>query len=275
MDPTPLPAFVGIGALKAGTTYLDSLLRGHPDLSFPRILKETEFFNRHHERGLDWYSNLFDPDDGRLRGDISPQYVSCADCPNRIHAANPDVKVLVTLRDPVRRIASQHAHWVQETAYRGDLDAFMAEHPNAVDRSRYKTELAPWLNRFGRDQVHIIVFEDLIADPVATARTAFTFLGVDTTWTPEVDGPTNRSVAPRFLAAYVAAKRLSRMLNAQGHGQLAGRLKASPLVAALKSGRPVSAEVSPRVREHLAATLQPDIAWVSEVLDRDMSAIWR
>ncbi|MEO1367433.1 MAG: hypothetical protein AAFX50_09665, partial [Acidobacteriota bacterium] len=41
------------------------------------------------------------------------------------------------------------------------------------------TVLDHFAERFRRDQIHVLVFEDLIRDPVATLRACYRFLGVD------------------------------------------------------------------------------------------------
>ena len=46
--------FLGIGAQKAGTTWLFEKLREHPSLSFPGG-KEVHFWDTHSDRGLNWY----------------------------------------------------------------------------------------------------------------------------------------------------------------------------------------------------------------------------
>lgn len=50
------PRFPGLGAQKAGTTWLHALLDQHPRLCLPQT-KETRFFDdpKCFDRGLDWY----------------------------------------------------------------------------------------------------------------------------------------------------------------------------------------------------------------------------
>ncbi|GGF43623.1 hypothetical protein GCM10011519_16830 [Marmoricola endophyticus] len=277
--PTPLPAFLGIGALKAGTTYLDSLLRDHPGLSFPTHLKEADYFSRHHPRGEQWYAGLFAPDDGRLRGEISPQYVSHPEAPDRVLAANPEVRLLVSVRHPVDRVVSQYRHWVQETGYRGDLATFLSEHPNAVDRSRYARDLRAWVDRFGAAAIHLVDLDDLRTDPARTARTAAEFLGVATpdTWQPTTTGETNASVAPRFPRAYAAAKAVSRRLTATGHAGVVDRVKSSAPARALKRGRQgvTAAPVPDAILADLGAALADEADRLTELLDRPVGTSWR
>ena len=95
--------FLGIGAQKAGTTWLFSMLSRHPDLSFPAG-KEIHFWDQQHDRGIDWYRNLFASDTQRLEGEITPAYAILApelirDC----HAHFPHVRLIYLIRNPIER----------------------------------------------------------------------------------------------------------------------------------------------------------------------------
>src|SRR4051794_41103707 len=96
-----LPDFVGIGALKAGTTFLDGLLRSHPQLQLPTYLKETEYFSRYYERGRGWYESLFALSAPGPFGEVSPQYLSDPRCVHRVQAATPDARLIVSVRNPI------------------------------------------------------------------------------------------------------------------------------------------------------------------------------
>ena len=209
------------------------------ELSFPRFLKEAEYFTAHHDRGPDWYAGLFDPPDGRLRGEISPQYMADPHAPQRVLEANPEARILANLRDPVARTVSQYRHWVQETGYAQDFATFLGEHPNAVQRSEYHRVLVPWIERFGRERLHVVVFEDLVAAPVPSVQRVLRFLGVDDTYVPaDPDTPVNVTFAPRFPRAYALAKRAGNRLRAGSGARLVHLAKRAGLDRALPGGAP-------------------------------------
>ena len=83
-----LPTFLGIGAMRAGTTWLHDLLASHPDVFVPARRKEVNFFSFYYERGLSWYERFFPPESEaqnyRAIGEISPIYLYCDPCPERI-----------------------------------------------------------------------------------------------------------------------------------------------------------------------------------------------
>lgn len=125
------PAFLIVGAQKAGTSALFDYLSRHPDL-VPSVEKETYFFNPeavvgwrphpHHavldrvlqegfdpvsDSALSWYHSLFPLGNRRgLRFEATPGYLYFEHSPRRIRAYRPEMKLIVLLRDPVERAYS-------------------------------------------------------------------------------------------------------------------------------------------------------------------------
>jgi hypothetical protein len=276
VDPR-LPEFLGIGALKAATTYLEGLLREHPDLCLPRNQKEVQFFNRYFERGPKWYAAVFASCGGRRRGEISPQYLSDPLCPSRIARLLPDVRLLVSLRDPVQRAYSQYKHWVQERGYGESFEDFIDDHPAALERGEYFRLLSRYLDLFPFERMHVVLAEDLMKSPQPVMGAVFEFLGVDPASARDVVGrPENVSTVPRFHPVYVRAKRITRWLYQRewaGVVHTAKRLGVPRLFRA--SGRagafpPLTPATSARLRQHYSE----DVANLSRLLGRDMAAYW-
>jgi len=271
-----LPDFLGIGALKAGTTYLDAMLRSHPETCMPAGLKEVEFFNRHYERGPQWYEQKFRGCGGRVRGEVSPQYLFDAGAAARIAALLPAARLVLTVRDPVERAYSQYKHWVQETAYRGSFDSFLVDHPGAVERGRYFALLRPYLDCFARDQVLIVVFDDLVQRPVPTMQEVYGFVGVDPRHVPPAaDEAMNVSGSPRFHGAYVAAKRVSRWLHDKGGSSIVAATKVAGVARVFRPRQGAGGVAPPPdSARRLAETYADDVAALSGLVDRDLAGLW-
>ncbi len=150
-----LPTFVGIGVPRAGTTWLHTLLSGHPDAYLPTRRKEVRFFDRHFDRGVEWYEGFFSPPEGTLGyraiGEISPQYLYGQECPARIATVVPSAKLLVMLRHPVDRAYSQYGFLLQRRNYRGSFEEFLKTRPRALEMGYYSGHLRRYLDRFDRD----------------------------------------------------------------------------------------------------------------------------
>ena len=177
-----LPNFLGIGAPRAGTTWLHELLAAHPAIYLPPA-KEIYFFSRYYERGTAWYENFFPKPLEAARykaiGEFTPEYLSSEGCMERISELGTIDRFIVALRDPVRRTIS-HYQWLRgRRNYRGGLVEFCRDNPWVVGRSRYAEPLARYFARFGRDRFLILIFEEMIRDVSSTKETLASHLGVD------------------------------------------------------------------------------------------------
>jgi Sulfotransferase domain len=208
----PLPTFLGIGAPRAGTTWLNTVLASHPDVYVPTLRDEVRFFDQHYERGLGWYESLFCPPEEaegyRAIGEISPQYLECEECPQRIFAALPDVQLIVILRHPVNRAYSQYGFFVQRRNFQGSFEEFTAARPRSLERGFYGRYLRRYLRCFDRSRLLALVFESAFGDIEKTKCTIADFLGIDVDRFPPSagSGKVNPSSVPKFrsLSGFVA-----------------------------------------------------------------------
>src|SRR5688572_30664430 len=101
-----VPNFVGIGAPKSATTWLSEVLRKHPDV-FVAHGKELVYFSsqKKFSRGEQWYLSHFTGVTTQTAvGEFSVSYLGGGRVTaERIHAFNPDMKLIAVLRDPVAR----------------------------------------------------------------------------------------------------------------------------------------------------------------------------
>jgi hypothetical protein len=223
-----LPTFVGIGVARGGTTWLHTLLSGHPRVFMPTHRKEIRFFDRNYDRGLDWYETFFcqpDEADGYdAIGEISPQYFYCEACPERIAATLPAAKLLVILRHPVDRAYSHYGFVVQRRNFQGSFEEFLAMRPNMLEKGFYSRSLDRYARCFDRDRILVLVFEQAVRDNDATRRALSGFLDLPIDGFPASVGRVNASTVPRFRA-------LSNFAVMTGR-----RLRGTPLEAAVDLG---------------------------------------
>lgn len=104
------PSIFIVGAQKAGTTTLQSLLKKHPDIAPPEV-KEVAFFDRDPEysKGTDYYLQQFPlswPMRKKITLDATPIYFYSPACAERIYSFCPDARIIILLRDPVERAYS-------------------------------------------------------------------------------------------------------------------------------------------------------------------------
>lgn len=211
----PPDAFL-IGAEKCGTTTLTDLLDQHAALTLAKPL-ESDYFTRNRHRGTNWYRSLFAsgcaetclevsrsysaaPLTALAEGSVNPEAPTVG-VPARIHAANADARFIYVIRDPVERTYSSYWHAVRYGYKDIGFRAALAKSPQFLDRSRYVGQLRLYLEWFPLESFHILLFEDMRADPVAAAKHCFRFLGLDN---------------PRFEPIFDRAKNESFRYNAMG-----------------------------------------------------------
>lgn len=182
------PTYVGIGAQKCASTWLHRILAEHPQVAVPAE-KEIDFFSYRYDHGFQWYERCFeDAGPGSLaRGEISPSYFCDPSAPARLARYAPDVKILLSLRDPVQRALSNHRHEVREGHLAGrdlSFEAGLANNPMYVEQGRYATHLKRWLRHFPQEQILVVLMEDVEAEPAAVCRAVYGFLDVDDGYVP-------------------------------------------------------------------------------------------
>jgi hypothetical protein len=91
--------FLGIGAQKAGTTWIYQHLSRHPDIRFPAG-KEVHFWGRCGSNGAEWWTGLFAEDHQRQKqGEITPAYATLDEATIReIAALAPNLRVFYSLQ---------------------------------------------------------------------------------------------------------------------------------------------------------------------------------
>ena len=203
--------FMIIGAQKSGTTSLAAQLADHPQICFSEI-KEPEFFDSQEswEENLPAYHQLFKPLGGQLCGEASTTYTFLPETPEtsiRIHSYNPDMKLIYIMRQPVNRIISHYAHnLVRGLENRSPLAA-VVEDPRYINRSRYGVQIRPYIELFGRENILLLIFEEYVADQLATLAAVAEFLGIDGTEFRDVDtSARHKSVGERQIKFRTAEK---------------------------------------------------------------------
>jgi hypothetical protein len=164
------PDFVIIGAMKSATSSLYWWLEARPDC-FLASPKEVDFFSRDDrwERGAAWYGKFFaGAREGQVVGEASVSYTRPDLAPlaaERMKSLLPDAKLLMVLRHPVERLRSHYRHEVQRGRERRSLpEALDSGDSPYLASSRYFSCLRPYIERFPRQQIGVVRFEDLVFD---------------------------------------------------------------------------------------------------------------
>jgi hypothetical protein len=304
-----VPNLFIVGAPKSGTTSLYVYLKGHPQV-FLTPVKEPCYFSadlaldksgnflRYVEDEARYFALFDDAGDAKLAGEASTRYLYSSVAPRLIHGASPEARIIAMLRNPVDMIHSLHAHKLAAgtediTDFAAALDAEDDRHagrripeysnPKLAtyrERALFGEQVERWLTIFGRERVHVIVFEDMVANPRTEFRRTLEFLGIDPDYQPEsfaahnvahgARSPLLRRVFNSRPVQWVAWRALPRLIGDTKTRALVRRVSQSGL-----QRRSIAREkIDPALRRSLEAYYAADVGKLSQLLGRDMAAFW-
>ena len=245
-------------------------------------------------RDRDRYLGLFAgarPD--QLAGEASTWYLYSRAAAAAIHAVNPDARIIAMLRHPVHMLHSLHGRrfYAGSEDLRRFEDALAAEFDRRAGKripararnvqalfyravGSYADQLERYLDTFGPARVHVVIFDDFVADPAAAYRGVLHFLGVDET------------VAPDFKVVNAGAQRRSRRVQqlllaprvirvARAVIPPAARPRVGRTWDRVNSRAERREPLDPVVADRLRAELLPDIERTGRLIGRDLAALWR
>ena len=215
------PDFLIIGASKSGTTSLWNYIAQHPNV-FPNYKgkKEIQYFdqkiNKNFPQGsnknLRWYKAHFPTREDLskktneinatkvLVGEATPGYLFHPLSPPQIKTLMPNVKLIVLLRNPIKRAFSHYQHEYRvgrenlsfEEAVKaecsrisGSYEKIMSQknffcpeyhYHSYLERGKYYEQLVRWYNYFPKDRFLIIKSEELFENPEAVYKKVLKFL---------------------------------------------------------------------------------------------------
>jgi Sulfotransferase family len=296
-----LPDFFLLGAPKAGTTALHAALAQHPQLYLSPV-KEPKFYlcdgrpprgfgqrgpgDAHSAREWIWrrdrYEALFDPAPaGLLRGESTPFYLYDRAAQQRIQQDVPNARLLVVIRDPVDRAYSNWMHLRSDGLEPiEDFAGAWAAEGRRIEQGwapfwhyrrlgLYGEQLRDLIEQFGRGQVHVLRYRELVETPRESLDAVCTFLGV----TPGLISGAKRENSRPFVAPSSRVRVLARAVRA---GAALGayappqvwRQASRPLLAALQQGHARRPVLDADLRLQLVDYYREDNALLSSVTGR-------
>lgn len=305
---TRRPDLFIVGAAKCGTTSLYHYLSGHPEIYMspdkepdyfaPDLVTNTVGEAMRYGEDLERYLSLFnDAGSAKRLGEASARYIFSREAPQLIRDFQPNPYIIAMIRNPVDMIYSMHGQRLAEG--KEDIADFQealgaeadrrqgrriprgSKNPLLTiyrDRARFGEQLPRWFETFGRERVHIIVFEDLIRDPATIFRQLLEFLEVDPEYQPESFRAYNPSHAPRSttLRSLLNAQLPRRVVRGLVPQLVRDRMRRR-LVRPVRhlNRKPIKRPpLSPDLRRQLELEFATDVAFTSDLLDRDLSALW-
>ncbi len=208
-----LPAVYIAGPKKTGTTSLFWYLLEHPQVLAP-FRKEVKYYTYQAYLPVSWYRANFPPARALARRnaitlDATPDYFMHPAFPQRMKAVTPNARIIVLLRDPIRRVISHYFHnrrrgveplpladalrqeperlhgLAERIAQDPCVDPYAYHHYGYLTESRYIEHLERLWRVVPREQVLVLRSEDLFTRPQAVLRQVAAFLDLPP-WQPQL-----------------------------------------------------------------------------------------
>lgn len=185
--------FIVGGVQKAGTTALHDFLAQHPQVALLRD-QALHFFDQeeHFQSEPDYrilHGNFKPGWRWRVAGEVTADYLYYPRALNRIAQYNPEMKLVVSLRNPTERAFSQwnmRRDKGQEPlefldALKHDQEIGVWKRPRGngyIARSLYSPQLEAVFDLFPRERVLVLKYEELRRNPAPLLDQLFDFVGV-------------------------------------------------------------------------------------------------
>src|SRR5581483_4810048 len=236
------------------------------------------------------YLRYFSDTAGRERvGTAHTAYLQSARAASEIKAVRPDADIIVMLRNPVDVIPAWHSELlyqaVEDTA---DLSEALDAEPERrsgqrlpphvansyveslfySDVGRFSEQVSRYYAIFGREHVHVILYDDFSEDPRLVYRRTLEFLKVRADFEP-VMAVVNANKRAR------SARLQALMFHSEGQLRRLGRLAIPRNIrsALIRLNTSVEPRVeTPRpVRRQLLSLFEEDIVRLGDLVDRDLT----
>jgi hypothetical protein len=304
-----LPDFFVVGHPKSGTTALHAMLAQHPRIFVgekePRYFvpeMRLRDFRRTNEtpKNLEEYKAWFaKAAPGQLVGDVSPPYLWSKHAAELIAEVQPQARIIACLREPASFLRSLHMQWLQsycevepdfekalaleEPRLRGEKMPQDTYWPNALfysEHVRYVEQLRRYHERFPRERVLVLIYDDYKRDNEATVRSVLRFLEVEEMpISVRRAKPTVQVRTPRLYGVL-------RRLTVAEHGPFGALRKTIKALTPMQARQDLLHTVRKRIvyaepgapdeefMAELRRRLKPEVVALSEYLDRDLVGLW-
>lgn len=305
------PNFIVVGAAKAGTTSIYQYLSQHPQVYLSPI-KETNYFAKdipldkirkdyykggelnvakYVETDLaeqihiafvaeeDHYYKLYkNVKDEKAIGEISNSYLHSEVAAEEIFQANPDMKIIMILRDPIRRAFSHYKMTLRiglvkdsfyeelQRDYYAEEKGFRVTHLY-VEMGLYAQQVKRYLDRFGPDRVKIYLFDDLRENVSGLVDDMLQFVGVDTDLGVDTSFQANKASVPKNAG-------LVHFLRKTGIRKLAKNVSPRFVAEAAKKmfyKEKDDLKLTQRDKDFLRPIFEADVRELEKIIDRDLS----
>ena len=290
-----LPNTILIGVQKAGTSSIYNWISQHPEVYGPQEIKDLHYFSldKYFERGDSFLSSFYPNYNNEkiiMCGGVN--YIYFPFVAKRINTFNPDAKLILILRNPVKRAYSAYTYFYKlGVENRSFTDAISFEKntqfEDIIDQStftylehgKYYQQIQEYYNIFNPDQIKILLYEEVIKDHENAMRELFEFLEVSTSFqiNPETINKTGSPLfrpINKFLFGNTKLKSFVKKILFFDKLPVSKRIYLADLIKELNTKRNRGNTLSLDEYNKLNNYFTEDIKLLSSLLNRDLSSVW-
>ena len=185
--------FIIAGTMKGGTTAGMVNFNKHSEISMPE--NEIHYYDikSNYQKGLEWYKSHFDYSK-KIIGDKAPDVMYMTSCLELLQMVNPQVKIILFLRNPIERA---YSHWKMLRDHFGNKNSFeyiindelknrigepttynISFWSHLIQRGFYFSQIMEIEKYFHRDNIMILISEKIRGDMNNEYQKIFKFIGV-------------------------------------------------------------------------------------------------
>lgn len=294
--------FFVVGAARSGTTSIYNYLSLHPKIYLPNV-KECNFFSdvesmdyeayepidldkQYHMKIIksqEVYDTLYEnaPEDA-LKGEVSPSYLWDKNTAEKIYQHNPNAKIIISLRNPIKRAFSHYlmhfnTGYEKQKTFEKAIDARKVEIWGGgnmyLEMGLYFEQVSNYLKYFGKENVKILIYEDWILDTENYVNDIYKFLNITSFSIDRIDKKHNETFVLKNISVinFLRRKGIKKVLSKFFPEELRDKMKKrffSDATAEQES-------LQQTTYENLVNYYKTDITKLEELLDHPLSEKWQ
>ena len=270
-----VPNALYLGVPRCASTWLSAHLGDHVDVFVPTV-KDLYYFDRHFDRGIEWYSRFFESAEHQsIRFEFSHDYLFSPAAPRRVREALGAPRLVLGLREPVSYVRSTMANIRRHGPSQATTSA-MIESGRLLGSAFFDAFLPPWLDEFDRTAFCVFRHDEVVADPRSVYERILGHLDLAPDLPADLDMVVNGAVVPRSAPVAAAGKLAARAARQVRAEPLLGRLKSSSTLQRVMYRQP-DLDRPERIDgddESLKSLFRPSVKRLSELLDIDFVEPW-
>lgn len=188
-----------VGAAKSGTTSLAELWSKHTDIEIPLKKEPFYFVNDYGISSFEDYHRLYSKVGRKYSLDASTGYLFDELTPDKIFNYNPNAKVLIVLRNPIDFVFSywqfMQANGLENYPFREAISETVQSYRKTeafinnceqwpasyqyLDRAMFYSQVKRYLDIFGKENLKVLLFEDLVKNNQKNLLEIYDFLEIN------------------------------------------------------------------------------------------------